>query len=162
MFEIVSVPLNVINPNPYQPPHRLTPAKDVVARLAESIRNSGLKQTPTGRRLAGTDCVEIADGWLRFCAFRQLSAGDMNFMEMPVELHEYTDREMLDTVMEANTVRKDLTVIDLANIYKRYTEQFKVSQDELARMHNCSQGEVSNTLRPVSYTHLTLPTIYSV
>jgi hypothetical protein len=54
---------------------------------------------------------------------------------------------MADMVMEANTVRKDLNPIELAKFYKRYLEDFKVPQVELARRHNCSQGEIANTIR---------------
>jgi len=46
-----------------------------------------------------------------------------------------------------NTIRKDLNPIELAGFYKRYLEDFGITQAELARRHHCSQGEIANTVR---------------
>jgi ParB-like chromosome segregation protein Spo0J len=66
---------------------------------------------------------------------------------MPCVVRELTDQQMADMVLEANTIRKDLNPMELAKLYKQYLEDFKIPQVELARRHNCSQGEIANTIR---------------
>jgi ParB-like chromosome segregation protein Spo0J len=73
--------------------------------------------------------------------------GHPEFTEMPFQVKDLSDQQMADLVMEANTIRKDLNPIDLARLYKRYLEDFGITQAELARKHNVSQGEVANTIR---------------
>jgi ParB/RepB/Spo0J family partition protein len=91
---------------------------------------------------------QMADGWLRFKGFAYLVAqGHPEYETMPVIVRELTDQQMADMVLEANTVRKDMTPIDMAKLFKKYIEDFGVTHAELAEKHHCSAGEIGNTIR---------------
>jgi len=143
---VENIPLDQINPNPYQPTDRLEGDPADIEKMAQSIQTHGLISIPVGRRANGK--VEMGDGWLRYLAHRQnFSQGLLAFGEMPVVIKDITDQQMADMVIQANTVRHDLSPLGEAELYKRYLEDFKVTQKELAELHNCSQGEIANTIR---------------
>jgi ParB family chromosome partitioning protein len=144
---VIKINTSFIRPNPYQPGSRLNPPADIIERIAASIKEFGLIQTPVVRRHYET--YEMGDGWIRLCGYQWLAKNDLkgDWQDIPVVIRELTDQQMADLVMEANTVRNDLSPIDLAKFYKKYLEDFKVTQVELARAHNVSQGEIANTIR---------------
>ena len=57
-----------------------------------------------------------------------------------------------------NIQREDLNPIEEAKGYKYLQENLQSSITEIAKTVGKSRPAVSNALRPVSYTHLTLPT----
>ena len=146
-------------PNPYQPESRVQVDPETAKKFALSIQEHGLIQTPVVRLVLGEGKIsqeqfsnghyEIGDGWLRRAGFlyNLQEFGLEEYAKMPCMVRGLTDQQMADMVMETNTVRKDLNTIELAKFYKRYLEDFKISQVELARRHNCSQGEIANTIR---------------
>lgn len=147
------VPVLLISPNPYQPESRVRPANEVILKMVASIMRHGLLQLPVVRLKKDEDTLqhsyEMGDGWLRLCAYRYLADERKlkSYNAIPVIIRELNDRQMADLVMEANTVRHDLNPVELAQFYRKYLDEFKVTQAELAEKHNCSQGEIANTLR---------------
>lgn len=144
--------LHDVRANPYQPEGRLEFPEETVKDMAASILDHGLIFPCVVRRMRYNQGAvieyQIADGWLRFKAFCYLTAHEHpEFNELPVIIRELTDQQMADTVLEANTVRKDLTPIDKARLFKKYLEDFHITQAELAERHHCSQGEIGNTIR---------------
>ena len=149
-------------PNPYQPESRTNVDPETAKKFAVSFQEHGLIQMPvvrfilhglSGGKISQEQGVnghyEIADGWLRRSGFlfNLQELGLQEYAKMPCVERSLTDQQMADMVMEANTVRKDLGAIELAKFYQRYLEDFKIPQAELARRHNCSQGEIANTIR---------------
>jgi len=145
---VIKVDIGSIRHNPYQPEGRISPPQDVVERIAASIKEHGLLQTPVVRQRPD-GAYEMGDGWIRQCGYQRLlqTTKDEQWRHIPVVIRNLTDKQMADLVMEANTVRNDLSPIDLAKFYQRYLEDFGITQTELARIHNVSQGEIANTLR---------------
>jgi len=145
---VIKVDIGSIRHNPYQPEGRISPPQDVVERIAASIKEHGLLQTPVVRQRPD-GAYEMGDGWIRQCGYQRLlqTTKDEQWKYIPVVIRNLTDKQMADLVMEANTVRNDLSPIDLAKFYQRYLEDFGITQTELARIHNVSQGEIANTLR---------------
>ena len=140
------VRLDAIEPNPYQPKTRISVPPETAKKFADSILEHGLIQTPVVRKVG--DHYEMADGWLRRAGFKYLAqSGHAEYKDIPVQVRQLSDLQMADSIMEANTKRQDLNPIELANLFKKYVDKFGVSQDELARRHNCTQGEISNTMR---------------
>jgi ParB family chromosome partitioning protein len=140
------IELEKLKPNPYQPKSRQNVPEETVKLFADSILQHGLIQIPIVRVSNGE--YQIGDGWLRRAGYEYLAAkGNGTFKKLPVQVKELTDQQMADLVMEANTIRKDLTPIELAQFFKRYLEDFKVTQADLAQRHSCSQGEIANTIR---------------
>lgn len=141
-----TVEIAKIKPNPYQPASRLKIPDETREKFGKSIRDHGLLQMPVVRCSVGV--YEMADGWLRLEGCRWLVEHEYpEFKSITVDVRELTGREMADMVLEANTVRQDLNPIEKAKLYKRFLEDFRLTQVNLAKEHNISQGELSNTLR---------------
>jgi ParB/RepB/Spo0J family partition protein len=146
---IIFIALKDLLPNPYQPATRFHVDPETAKKFALSIQVHGLIQTPVVRKAKEDGQYEIGDGWLRRAGFAYLLQ-EFNLQEyakMPCVVRELTDQQMADMVLEANTIRKDLNPIELARLYKRYLDDFKIPQVELAKRHNCTQGEIANTIR---------------
>jgi ParB/RepB/Spo0J family partition protein len=146
---IQSIPLEDLLPNPYQPASRAEVDPETAKKFALSIQEHGLIQTPVARAGKEDGKYEIGDGWLRRAGFlcNLKEFGLEQYTKMPCVVRQLTDQQMADMVLEANTIRKDLNPIELAKVYKRYLDEFGIPQAELARRHNCSQGEIANTIR---------------
>jgi ParB family chromosome partitioning protein len=143
---IIKVALDKIYPNPYQPASRLDPGEEANGKIGTSILEVGLILTPVGRKVESV--YEMGDGWQRLKGFQWLvDHGHTDYQEIPIDVRELSDQQMADLVIEANKNRKDLNDIEQAEFYQRYMKEFGVSQQELARRYNCSQGEIANTLR---------------
>lgn len=144
--------VELIEANPYQPLSRVNVDPGTAEKFGKSILEHGILQAPLVRPRNGH--FQCADGHLRLAGVRWIQGNPKVAEEKKKEyrlilcdIQELTDQQMADCVLEANTVRQDLTPIDLATLYKKYLEDFKISQTELARRHNCSQGEIANTIR---------------
>lgn len=142
------VPLEKINPNPYQPESRIDIPDSEAERYGKSILHHGLIQTPVARRTNGAGKYEMGDGWLRLAGYKWLvGQGHVEYQEIPIEERALTDQQMADLVMEANSVRKDLNPIEEAALFERYIKDFAITETDLAKNHNLTQGAVANTIR---------------
>ncbi|OGN90737.1 MAG: hypothetical protein A2Z70_01275 [Chloroflexi bacterium RBG_13_48_17] len=142
---IVTVKLDDLLPNPYQPEGRLV-ADDDTRRLTADMLSHGQQVPLIVRRSPSDGKYEVADGWQRVLAARELAPANRRFAELRAELRDITDQEMARIVPSSNTHRP-LSAIDLARYYKRYMAEFHISQTDLAKERGCSQGEISNTIR---------------
>lgn len=143
---IEKVSINAILPNPFQPASRIDVDMFTQQKFAESTKIEGMHQTPVCRKKDGK--FEMGDGWLRLSGYKlRASQGEKDCEMIPVIVRDLTDQQMADMVFATNTVRKDLNPIELAQFYKKYLEGFKMTQEELGKKHNITQGEVANTLR---------------
>lgn len=151
MTEIVKVPLDKIDPNPYQPETRIQLTPEVQEFYGRSILRHGLLQTPVVRPAPygkKGEKYQMGDGWGRLQGYKWLlEHGHPEYGELPVEVRDLTDDAMALAVFEANGVRKDLNPIETAQYFTRYLEEFHVTEAQLAAKHNITQGEVANTIR---------------
>lgn len=136
--------LTNIKPNPYQANRREDAS---LQELAESILAHGMLETPVGRPAGGLE-IELGSGHRRLAAHKLLvDKGHLEHDTMRVRVLELTDEQMADIVIQENKKRQDLDAIAEARFYKRYMEDFKVSQVQLAERVGFSQAEISNTMR---------------
>ena len=144
---VIYVTLDSILANPFQPPSRLKVDEATAEKFGRSISENGLSQYPVVR--VKESHFEVADGWRRLAGFRWLVEHERMelFRNIPVIVEKLTDAQMLATVLETGTVRDDLTPIDLAHIYRQMQTDLGITQEEIAKKHNCSQGEIANTIR---------------
>lgn len=143
------IPLAKIQPNPWQP--RTIEDREHVLQLAESIKTHGLLQVPSGRRVQIGDGVELAFGHSRLAAYRYLyeeaGAGD-EFATFPINIVDFTDRQMADAAAQENVSRKSLSAIEIGQAIQRYIADFGATQLEAGKVYGySSQSSVSNLLR---------------
>jgi len=67
--------------------------------------------------------------------------------EVPVLVREFDDRTAMEIALVENVQRRDLTPLEEAEGYRRLTDEYEHSQDEIARAVGKSRSHVANTMR---------------
>ncbi len=136
-----TVPIEFLQPSPLQPRRHF--AEDDLAGLAESIRAKGVMQPLLVRRAAdGADHFEIVAGERRWRA-AQLAG----LHELPIIIHELSDRDALEVALLENVQRQDLSPLEEAEGYRRLLDEFGHTQDALASVLGKSRSHIANLLR---------------
>ncbi|MEA2996226.1 MAG: ParB family transcriptional regulator, chromosome partitioning protein, partial [Alphaproteobacteria bacterium] len=135
------VPLAFLKPNPRNP--RRMFAETELDELATSIRERGIIQPIVVRTLRGApDSFEIIAGERRWRAAQRAGLHDV-----PIIVHEASDSESLELAIIENVQRADLNPLEEAMGYQALADQYKYSQDEIAKTVGKSRSHVANTLR---------------
>ena len=127
-----------IVPNRYQPRQHFDP--DKLKELADSIKHFGVLQPVVLRKLE--EGYELVSGERR-CRASTL-AGEKT---VPAVVRDYTDKQMSEIALVENLQRDDLNPIEEAVAYKRLSEEFEYTQEQLAERMGKSRPAVANTLR---------------
>jgi ParB family chromosome partitioning protein len=111
--------------------------------LVDSVRQFGLLQPILVRPVAGEpDAYEIIAGERRWRA-----AQKAQLHEVPVVIRSLDDLDTLQLALVENLQRADLTAVDEAQGYRRLIDDFKQTQEDVARTMGKSRPHVANTLR---------------
>lgn len=133
------VPIDAVLPNPRQPRQQM--AESDLQELADSIREHGILQP-----LIVTQ--EASGGYTLIAGERRLRAARLVGLEMvPVLVRQATDQERLELALIENVQRADLAPLETAEAYRQLTDEFGLSQEEVAQQVGKSRVSVSNTLR---------------
>jgi ParB family transcriptional regulator, chromosome partitioning protein len=135
---IIEIELDKIIPNEYQPRKVFNDEK--LRELAASIKEQGVIQPVIVHR-AGTGYQLIA-GERRWRAARL--AG---LKTIPALVKEATKRELLEMALIENIQREDLNPLEAAEAYKRLQDEFKLTQEDLAKRVGKERSTVTNFLR---------------
>ena len=138
---ISEIELDKIVPNEYQP--RKTFQDDALKELAASIKEHGVIQPIIVHRI-GTNYGLIA-GERRWRASRL--AG---LKTIPALVKEATKRELIEQALIENIQREDLNPLEAAEAYKRLQDEFKLTQEDLAKRVGKERSTVTNFLRILS------------
>ncbi|MCI5149710.1 MAG: ParB/RepB/Spo0J family partition protein [Candidatus Electrothrix sp. MAN1_4] len=132
--------IDKIEANPHQP--RSNFDEDTLKQLAESIRERGIIQ-PLLVSSNGSNRYKLIAGERRLRAARLIGEE-----EVPVVLMETTSEdETLELALIENIQRQDLNPIEEALAYSRLIEEFRLTQEEVARKVGRKRSTVTNTLR---------------
>ena len=132
------VPTSALDPNPFQPRGSLDPAR--LAELSASIRESGIVQPILVRRRG--ERFQIIAGERRFRAAQ--AAG---LATVPVTVRDVDDEHLLELALVENIQREELNSIEEAQAYHRLQDEFRLTQEEIARRVGRDRTTVANTLR---------------
>ena len=135
----LELPINDIARSPYQP--RRDFREEELKELAESLKNNGLVQPPTVRKLANGR-YELIAGERRMRA-AQL-AGWKKIRVTVVEADDQTAAVMTTT---ENLQREDLNPIEEAVSYKTLQDKFDLTQQEVAEKVGKGRATVANSIR---------------
>jgi ParB family chromosome partitioning protein len=134
-------PIELIRRNPRNP-RRDFPDEEL-NELADSIRERGIIQPIVVRTVKGTtDQFEIVAGERRWRAAQRAGLHDV-----PIIIHEANDAEALELAIIENVQRADLNPLEEAMGYQSLIDQYKHSQNDVARFVGKSRSHVANTLR---------------
>jgi ParB family chromosome partitioning protein len=135
------VSIAFLRPNPRNPRRLFSDAE--LSELADSIRERGIIQPIVVRTVHGeADSFEIIAGERRWRAAQRAGLHDV-----PIIIHEASDSEALELAIIENVQRADLNPLEEAMGYQALADEYKYSQDEIAKTVGKSRSHVANTLR---------------
>jgi len=137
-----------ISPNPAQP--RKSFEDETMIRLADSIRQYGILQPLTVRRLPaenGHPAYEIIAGERRFRAAKLLG-----MKEVPCLVIDVDDRRSAELALIENLQREDLNIFEQAAAVASLIDIYHLTQEQAARHLSMSQSYVANKLRILRLT----------
>src|ERR1700738_4472769 len=135
------VPVEFLKPNSRNP--RRAFAEADLDELADSIRERGIIQPILARTVRGAmDQFEIVAGERRWRAAQRAGLHDV-----PIIVLEVDDRQALELAIIENLQRPDLNALEEAGGYQALADEFKYSQDDIAKIVGKSRSHVTNTLR---------------
>ena len=137
--KFVEVPVELVQPNPFQ--LREDIQEDQLEPLKRSIKEKGLIQ-PIAVRQIGSK-YEIIAGERRWRAVKALNIPTIPAYVLTI----HTERELLELALLENLNREDLNPIEIAHGYKRLSDDFKMTQEEIAGTFSVNRTTVTNFIR---------------
>lgn len=131
-----------VSANPYQPRGHFD--DDKFQDLVSSVRVHGVLQ-PIVVRSKGDGNYELVAGERRLRAAK--AAG---LARIPAVVRELTNEQSLEVALVENLQREDINPVDAAIAYKRLSEEFGLSQEDLAFGMGKSRSAIANTMRLLS------------
>jgi ParB family chromosome partitioning protein len=135
----LEIPLDQIERNPYQTRTQFDEAK--LEELAQSIRASGVVQPIVVRPLAGGR-YQLITGERRWLASRKAEKATI-----PAIVRQVSDEQTLEMTIVENLQRADLNPIEQARAYQRLSQDFKMTQEQMAVRTGKERASVANFLR---------------
>lgn len=135
---LLDLDVNQVHPNALQP--RLAFEADKLEGLAASIKENGVIQPIVVRRSQGG--FEIIAGERRWRAARQAGLATI-----PAILQDVSDEKMLEMALVENIQRDALSPIEEAQAYHLLSDQFGLTQEQIAQRVGRSRSAITNTLR---------------
>src|SRR3982075_3169999 len=135
------VPIEFLKPNPRNPRRDFSDAE--LGELADSIRQHGVIQPIVVRPVKGSqDRFEIIAGERRWRASQIVG-----LHEVPIVPVDVSDSDALEIAIIENVQREDLNGMEEAQGYHALSNEFKRSQDEIAKIVGKSRSHVANMMR---------------
>ncbi len=135
----VSLKIGEIEPNRSQPRHDFD--EEALRELADSIARHGVLQPLLVRPLPDGG-YQLVAGERRWRACRMAGVTDV-----PVVIREMNDSEMMQISMIENLQRENLNPVEEALGYRTLSEEYGLTQDEIARSVGKSRPVVANAMR---------------
>lgn len=135
---IINLHTSDIKPNPYQP-RKLFNEEELEA-LADSIKEHGLIQPVVVTK--EKDFYQLVVGERRWRA--ALKAGQKT---IPAVLRKKEDTSLLEVALVENIQRSDLNPLEEAAAYEQLSEEFGMTQEEIAERVGKNRSTVANILR---------------
>jgi ParB family chromosome partitioning protein len=124
--------------NPFQPRTVMEPAR--LEELAASIRESGMIQPLLVRRAGGR--YQIIAGERRWRAAQRLGLATV-----PVVIRDVPDDRLLELALVENIQREELSPLEEAQAFQRLHDEFRLTQEDVARKVGRDRSTIANTLR---------------
>lgn len=139
---IPNLPIDIVNPNPYQPRAEVGPEK--LVELADSIREHGVIE-PLLVTQVGENKYELIAGERRWRA-AQLAG----LKYVPVVVKETTPQDMLELAVIENIQREDLNAIEEAMAFEQLYSAFSLTHEQISKRLGISRPAVANKIRLLS------------
>ena len=136
--DIVHLNVYDIQDNPFQP--RRVFSESEIGSLAESLKEHDILQPILVRKVSGR--YQLISGERRLRA--SIKAG---WKTIPARIREADDRLVSELAIVENLQRKDLNAIEKAMSFRRYIDQHRCTQEELASRLKIDRSTIANLMR---------------
>ena len=136
--EVLEIPVSEIGVNPRQPRTHFSPGdlEDLIGSIKEHGVLMPIVVTKEGDR------YEIIAGERRFRASKTLG-----LKTVPAIVRKANEQEKLELALIENVQRADLNPLEEARAYKTLTDEFDLTQDEVAERVGKARSTVTNIIR---------------
>lgn len=135
---IVELDPSIIEADPLQPRQVFDDAK--IEELASSLREHGIIQPLIVRRIGASYRLVAGERRLR-------AAMRAGIDKVPAVVRAMDDREAVEVSLVENLQREELGPLEQAGAFQRLSEEFGLTQEEIAARVGKSRPEVTNTIR---------------
>jgi ParB family chromosome partitioning protein len=139
----LDIPLDHIERNPFQTRTRFDDSQ--LAELASSIAATGVVQPILVRPLSPPNGIvrfQLIAGERRWLASRRVGKSTI-----PAIVRQVSDEQTLEITIVENLQRADLNPMEQARAYQRLSQQFKLTQEQMATRTGKERASVANFLR---------------
>ena len=139
----LEIPLDHIERNPFQTRTRFDEAQ--LTELTQSIIASGVVQPIVVRQLSqpkGQIKYQLITGERRWLASRRAEKSTI-----PAIVRQVSDEQALEMTIVENLQRVDLNPMEQARAYQRLSQDFKMTQEQMAQRTGKERASVANFLR---------------
>jgi ParB family chromosome partitioning protein len=136
---LLQVDIDLIDPSPYQP--RSSFREEALEELARSIQVSGIVQPIVVRRSGGNRFQLIA-GERRWRAAQRAGLS-----RVPAVLRNVPEEKALEMTLVENLQREDLNPIEQARAFQRLSDEFNLTQEEVAERTGKDRATIANAVR---------------
>jgi ParB family chromosome partitioning protein len=136
--ELLELDVDLLEPNHYQPRQVFSEVK--LEELSQSIKAHGIVQPIVARRHG--DRYQIVAGERRWRAAQRLG-----LHKVPVLVRAIADDQLLEASLIENIQRENLNPIEEAKAYQRLSQEFNLTQEDLAERTGKDRSTVTNLLR---------------
>jgi ParB family chromosome partitioning protein len=135
---LLQVDIDLIDPSPYQPRTRFREAG--LDELARSIQSSGIVQPLVVRRVVGR--FQLIAGERRWRAAQKAALS-----RVPVVVRDVPEEKALEMTLVENLQREDLNPIEQAHAFQRLTDEFQLTQEQVAERTGKDRATIANAVR---------------
>lgn len=133
------IPVDEIRPNPEQPRRRFEP--EALRSLASSLSEHGVLTPLVVRREHGSYVLIAGERRLRAAAL-------VGLRELPCMVREAdASVEQLELALIENLQREDLDAVEAAEGYRRLTDEFALTQKQVAERVGKNRATIANAIR---------------
>lgn len=142
----LDVSLEEIAPSPENPRHFYDDAK--LQELSQSIQAQGLIQPLVVRPRVESDAVPPQVAYVLIAGERRFRAAQRaHIQRVPVVVKDVTPRASFELALVENVQREDLNPIEEAEAYRRLSDEFGYTQEQLAQRVGRARESIANALR---------------
>ncbi len=135
----LEIALGAIERNPFQTRSRFDEVQ--LAELAQSIAASGVVQ-PIVVRALGEGRYQLVTGERRWLASRKADKATI-----PAIVRQVSDEQAMEMTIVENLQRADLNPMEQARAYQRLSQDFRMTQEQMATRTGKERASVANFLR---------------
>lgn len=135
---MLQVDIDLIDPSPFQP--RSTFREEALEELARSIRGTGIVQPLVVRRVGRRFQLIVGER-------RWRAAQRAGLARVPAVLRDLPEEKALEMTLVENLQREDLNPIEQARAFQRLSDEFSLTQEEVAERTGKDRATISNAVR---------------